>query len=183
MTVERFLAIEDEGEILKIKAIKDSIKGRNYIGKYKSKEFIDMSYAKVQTIKDYYQDGNILYLVSATCDMGHKELLKSDYVDLIYYLKFIDEQFEIISMLEGNLNKKNSDEELDQMNLESCGADYEQLGKIGTINIIDSLAGDDMLKWEQIERQPYKKVYVKLLRSKLTARIQRAVAKMKTPKE
>lgn len=182
MTVKDFLAIKDEGEILKLKAIKDAIKGRNYIGDYKSKKFIDFSYAKVQELKEYYKDGNLIYLVSATCNIGHAKLLKRPYEDFLYYLKFIEEQFEIIFKLESKLNERSEDEELEQMNLEDCGDDYTQLGKLGIVNIIDSLANGDILKWDEIQKRPWKEIFTILLRQKLTARIQRKIAKMKKPK-
>lgn len=183
MTVDQFFKLTDEDEILKAKAIKDAIKGRDHIGKYKSKKFIDYSYKKVQTIKDYYQEGNIPYLVSYTCNMGHRELMKRPYQELMYYLKFCEEQLEGIQKLEARLNEKNADEEEEQMKMEMAGKDYETLGSLGMVNLVDSLAVERGVEWDVIENYKFSKVFVILLRSKLKARVQRTVAKQKSKKE
>lgn len=174
MKVKEFLKISDIDELIKLKAIKKGVKSRNYIKGHKSRGFIDYSYSKVQELKKWYQEGNLLYIASATTGIGQRSLLNSSYVGFVYFIKFIEEEIEKISMLEANLNKTDDAEE--QMKLEAAG--IEELKKFGSINIVDSLAGGDILKWGSIEQMPYKMVYTKLLKNKTDATIQKRYAEL-----
>lgn len=171
MRVSEFLSIRDEDEILKVKAIKSGLKGRNYIGRYKSKSFMDFSFSKLGDIRKYYSEGNILYLVSATCNIGHRELLKSNYTDLLYYLKFVDDELEKIANAEKILNQKDEEEMLEADKMEMSGV--ADLNVFEELNIIDNLANGDLLKWKEIERQPYKNIWTMLYKKKISERVRR----------
>lgn len=176
MKVGKFLQLNDPKELEKLQRIKKAIKGRNYIGPYKSKDFISFSFSKVEQLKEWYTEGNIIYLVSATCGIGQNELLKRNYEDLVYYLKFIDDQMRTIAKLESTLSEKDDDETEEYAKLELCG--INELDIFGIVNVIDSLAGGDFTKWKEVEQYPWKVIYTKLLKNKKDARIERRRQKL-----
>lgn len=176
MTVKEFLDIRDEGEILKVKSIKEGIKGRNFIGGYRCKKFIDYACSKVWSIKKYHSDGNIYYLCSLLLGIGRKELEKRPYTDLIYFLKYVEEELNAIANLESGLNKMDDGDAEVQMKLEAAG--ISEMSKFEELNIVDDLAGGDMLKWKLIERMPYKMVYIKLLKNKTYSGVQKRFQEM-----
>lgn len=181
MTVKEFLELDDESEVYKIKAIKNVIEPLNYISNCKSKPITEMMFKKVQEVRQYYNKGEILFLCSSTCGIGHRELLKTDYKKLLYYLKWIEEQFENIGKLEANLNSTDPDEEEHNFLMQEAGV--AQLSIFEELNIVDSLALQYGVQWEDVERWPYSKVYAMMLKNKIQARINRRYQKLTSKKK
>lgn len=54
----------------------------------------------------------------------------------------------------------------------------ERMSRFGILNTINSLAGDDVTKWEAIEKLPYMVVFTKMIMDKERADIQRELAEL-----
>ena len=68
------------------------------------------------------------------------------------------------------------------VNIEAVGA-KERMSKFGVLNAIDSLAKEDVLKWEQIEKLPYMTVFAKLMMDKEKNNIQQEIAELQKKKQ
>lgn len=175
MKVRDFMSLTDQDEIARIKAIKTGIKGRDHIGRYGTKPFIKYRFGRLVKVREYYSSGRIDHLCSATIGIGYKELSDIPYESLLYFLKFVEEQLEIIEMLERRLSDDTDPEE--SMKLEAAG--ISEMSKFEELNIVDELAGGDPSKWQYIYNMTYEEVFTKLLRNKTKADIQKRLAKIK----
>ena len=178
MKVKEFLAITDPAEIVKVQQLKKFIEKRGKIGKYEFGEIIDLSYSDVDEIKETFVNGNILDLVTRSLGCDYNYLKDRDYKEFVYYLAYIEAQVLGVLKMEEDLNAPDDD---DDGLLELCG--IEKLAKYGSLTVIDTLAGGNILKWKEVEKLPYKEVYVKLKMDKEKAAIQRAYTKLKTRKK
>lgn len=179
MTVKEFFAINDEDSLETIKAIMDAVKGRPYIGGYKTREFVNYPFWKLLNARKYYKEQNIYHLCSLTLGIGHRELLAADYRALVYYLRFVRDQMQQVQALEAKLNKEHADEIDEISRLEAAG--ISEMNIFEELNLIDELAGGDPLKWEAIQALPYKAVYTKLLRNKIKGRVNRRYQQLLKP--
>lgn len=73
-----------------------------------------------------------------------------------------------------------TDENVDPL-LESIKA-YERMSRFGILNTIDSLAKEDILKWQEIEKLPYHIVFTKLKMDKERNEIQRELQEIQKKK-
>lgn len=96
--------------------------------------------------------------------LTRKKILRANYKDYIYFIFWFLDEFK-------NINKLNK--ELDEEpNVDLISAGVEQLRIFEELNIIDALAGGDILKWKQIENLTYEEIYTKLLKTKIEKEIQ-----------
>lgn len=58
-------------------------------------------------------------------------------------------------------------------------AGIKDLDELGELNVIDSLAGGDVLKWDEIMKLPYHKVFDKQRKSVIESNINKRLAKQK----
>lgn len=58
--------------------------------------------------------------------------------------------------------------------VESDGVDTSKLEIFKELNIIDSIAGGDVLKWEAIQEQPYWNIFLKMLKTQEENKIEKA---------
>jgi|GEM_PF-4749160 len=179
MTVKEFLELKNENDILKLKAVKESIKGKNFIGSHKTKQLIDLSYWKVLTIKQYYSQGNIQYLISLLLGIGGVDLMKMNYKPLLYFMKWVEEQLEQIEKLEKHLSKPDEDDFDTIGKLEAAG--ISEMNKFEEINIVRELA--NYLDEDKVYRKSYKSVYTELLRNKTKATIQKRFQELSKKKK
>lgn len=178
MNVTDFLRITDPSEIAVIGVLKENIKGRGYIGNKKSHSFVRLSFADVTEIRRLYVKGDIVSIVSKTLGMGWKELSVTDYTDFLYYIKFVEDQLTDIHNLEKALNEPEDQGDVHLMEM----AGVEKLGKFNELNIINALAGGDILKWDLVQRMSYEKIYVKLLMDKTKSGIDKRFMDLKSKK-
>lgn len=89
----------------------------------------------------------------------------------------IKNQLEVISKAESSsLVSENTNVKWEQVN------GSEKLKIFGVFNTLDSLAGGDILKWNQINELPYGEVFTKLLMNKINADLQMEMQNIKTTK-
>jgi hypothetical protein len=179
MTVREFLELDNEDDILKLKAVKESIKGRNFIGNKKCRQLIDLSYWKVLSARKYYNEGNVQYLISLLLGIGGVELMRMDYKPFMYFLKWVEVQLERIGKLEEHLNKTEDEDFEQNAKLEAAG--IVEMQKFEELNVIRELA--DYLDEEKVYQRSYKSVYTELLRNKTKARIQKRYQELSKPKK
>lgn len=171
MKVKEFLQLTDDKELKKVQQLKKVIVAKNEIGKKKVNAITKLKYSKVNKVRGYLLSDDLLSAFCELLECNQVWLLKQDYKEFLYFLKWVTKEFENISVLEAQLSKKEPEEEMTDMKLQMCGVD--RLEVFEEINVIDSLAGGDVLKWESIEQLPYEVVYTKLLKNKIDASIQR----------
>lgn len=71
--------------------------------------------------------------------------------------------------------------ESDAFESEPSDVDTSGLDKFKELNIIDSIAGGDILKWEEIQDQPYWHIFLKMLKTQEENKIEKArMAKTQT---
>lgn len=179
MKVREFILITSEDDLARIRAVMGGIAGKNHIGPYKSVSMLNYPLWKLLKARKLYSEGNVLHLCSATLGIGIKELLNRPYEDLIYFLKWVEEQLGKVQSLEAKLNQPDPDEMDQTGKLEAAG--IKDLGIFDELNVIDELAGGDPLKWEAIQGLPYKAIYTKLLRNKIKSRVQRRYQELSKP--
>lgn len=66
--------------------------------------------------------------------------------------------------------------------IDLVNAGVNRLDILGEANLIDSLAGGDILKWEKVKKIPYHRVFDKQLKSKIENDIQRDLSKIQRDK-
>ncbi len=157
MTALEFLNTKYEFSEAEQKALKrcDSLKGR------KAKGLLKTSYKKVNEYRELILKGNLIEvaqkILSRVKYISIDEILSTEYREFVYFMKWLEDEFNNISVLESDLSADESDE------MEEAG--INALSKYKEINVIDALS-NNILEWEQIEKLPYEVIYTKLLKTK-----------------
>lgn len=92
--------------------------------------------------------------------------------DILYFIFWIKDELETISNLESTYLVSDTDPDL-------AAAGVADLNKFGDINTIDSLAGGDVLKWEEVKRLPYHVIFDKQLKNITENSIEKKLLKIK----
>lgn len=104
-----------------------------------------------------------------------EQIEQSDYNDLLANLIWILRELKQLGELEKNNLSLPPDADL-------MNAGVSELDKLGIFNIIDSLAGGDILKHDEVRKLPYYKVFDKLLKGVIESKIQKNYAKIQQNK-
>lgn len=88
------------------------------------------------------------------------------------FLFWIQDQYQVISELETRWLNSPPDSKM-------VAAGIQELDILGDKNIIDALAKGDVLKWAEVEKLSYERVFDKQLKTVIEARISRKLSKMK----
>ncbi len=161
MTVGKFFEQCTDEDVLTLKSLLRGVKGRSSINGKKCRGLLGMPFYKVLNVQKYYQKMEFEALFSCAVGVGQRELLKCDMRDFVHFVRFIEEELLKIAALETRLRAEDDEETI---KLEAAG--IQEMSIFEELNIVDELAGGDILKWRQIERLPYQEIYVKLLRNK-----------------
>lgn len=112
-------------------------------------------------------------------ERGHEvsieEIEESDYNQLLSNLIWVIRELKQLGELEENELSLPPDADL-------VNAGVNELNKLGVFNIIDSLAGGDILKHDEVRALPYYKVFDKLLKGAIESKIQKNYAKIQQNK-
>jgi len=92
--------------------------------------------------------------------------------ELFSFIVWIIDQLEAIYKLEADYLQQTPDKDL-------INAGLSELDQFGELNVIDNLAGGDILKWEQIKKLPYHMVFDKLHKNVVEAKIQKKFIQLK----
>lgn len=175
-TVKDLLNINNEDDLSLIKSLIKSVKPSNVFAGFKWDGLLKMSYKDVQECRGLYANEKVIDLVVFITNQKVNKIVKQNYQSFIYFLAFINSEFEKLRMLENRLNQVEPEDQELQNDLRMCGV--EELNSLKTIPTIDALAKGDFLKWKEVESESYEMVYAKLITDKIQAKVQRRYQKL-----
>jgi len=103
------------------------------------------------------------------------EISKENHKGLFSFALWVKDSLEAIF----NLEKEYLSNEPDADSINAGIRDFDELGEI---NIIDNLAGGDVLKWEDVKRLPYYQVFDKLRKQTIENKFNKRYQKILTDK-
>lgn len=173
--IGEFFQIQDEELVANYMFYLEGLKPKNEIN-------IDDKIIKVTDIKEmkFFEVTNIRELISEPSTEGiievftmvtgleNNELLKLDIIQFYAVLNHIQKTIIEINNMENNHLTSNHE----NIKLEMVNAG-QRMGVFGPLNVIDSLAGGDITKWEMIENMPYLTVFSKLYMETVKSDIER----------
>ena len=140
---------------------------------FNCKSFKLLKYKHVLNLKTLVQNNNIGIDLICTLakynksNFKEKDLEKADAKNYFRTLNFIKKEFEELSKMEKSLETP-TDVKLIQ-------AGIGKLSQFNELNIIDTLAGGDILKWKKIINLTWLDVFNKLYKNKVEAEIKEAL--------
>jgi hypothetical protein len=188
-----FLRLEDENLVEKYVSILEhlspvqEIKNPNYKWYNKEPKTIpvkavrELSFGEVTLIRSYFNQpsiDNILEAVKLVTGLENNKILA--FTITTFYAIISNIKQEVINISNIEINEL-SDETFD-INLETVNA-RQRMSKFGVLNAIDSLAKEDILRWEAIEKMPYLTVLTKLRMDREKSMIQSEVLELQKKKQ
>ncbi len=125
------------------------------------KPFVQLKFGEVLELKALARNGvddAFIIKLFEFQNMEVKKLEKWNIKKFFGAVNFIENQFKYLGKLEQKL-----DTEIEN---DLIVAGIDELNKFGDLNVIDALAGGDILKWQQVLELTYEDVYNKLLKTK-----------------
>lgn len=123
-------------------------------------------------LPELLQEGNIEEIINIICkekEIEKKEITQQETISFVLWLK---DEIEAIQQLESRYLQSQPDPDM-------IAAGVNDLNEFGELNVIDSLAGGDILKWDEVGKLPYHKVFDKLrkniIEKKVNANYQRII--------
>ena len=139
-----------------------------------------LTFGEVTNIRQYMNEGTIegvIEGVSIVTKIKKKLIYNFTIVPFYGIINSITQQ--LIELANMEYNELHSDDD-DIVMIEAQAS--ERMAKYGTLNIIDSLAEGDILRWKEIEKLPYMVVFTKLMMDKTRADIMKDVRKIQERK-
>lgn len=184
-----FLMLEDDETInnyltilellLPITKVKDPI----YIGlpDINIKPVKSLSFGNVTNIRQLFKEGTVEAICKSVCLVTGLLYLETFHLPIIDF-------YGIVSSIKADL------EELANMEINALSVEEddivlievqasERMAKFETLNLINSLAGDDVTKWKEIQELPYLTVFTKLVMDKEKAAINKDVKAIQERKQ
>jgi hypothetical protein len=140
-----------------------------------------LSFGEVTEIRNNFNEGSIdsvLESVKMVVDVSDKEILNFTILTFYGIISYMKSELNEITNMEIN---ELTDESFD-INVEAVNA-KERMGKYGILNTIDSLAKEDVLKWELIEKLPYMTVFTKMCIDNEKNKIQQEINELRMKKQ
>ena len=151
------LSVEDFKLILKYGKSSDTI------GKYKCCPFVELPYGLIKReLPNLQKQAKFYEMILLVLNHQYRSVDLSNATgnELMAFLLWLKEQQERLNLLELNYLSSDPDPKM-------VAAGIHQLNELGELPTIDSLAGNDILKYEAIEALPYFRVYEKLKLEKI----------------
>ena len=191
--LSEFLQIKDENLIQSYTVILEHIKplkeinNPNYHWYNKHPKTIqiipvrELTFDEVTTIRDNFNDGSveaIFECIRFITGLKDKQIINFNIVQFYGIISNMKSELIELSKLEiENLADDTFDANVDAVNAK------QRMSRFGAVNILDSLANGDVLKWTEIEKLPYLTVYTKLLMDKTKNDIQAEIAELQRKKQ
>lgn len=174
---ERILSIPNDqfNYLLKYSTKSQSIKGKE------CEELIMLPYWMVKVeLPDLINSGDFEQLIFKVLQensifVKSKTIAKLSINEALPFCFWVRSSLERIVQLERDYLTNQPDNDL-------INAGIESLNELGDLNVIDMLAGGDVLKWDSIKKMPYHQVFDKLRKNKLETDIQRSLQKIQRQK-
>ena len=93
--------------------------------------------------------------------------------EVLYFINWIRDEFEMIAQLE-------QDNLVSEPDMDLISAGMNEMNQFGDLNIIDSIAGGDILKWNDIKKLRYNDIFDKQLKMLMENKIQKRLMKIKS---
>jgi len=132
---------------------------------------INMPYWLVKVeIPELLGSGDVLGLIESlarciSCEVDQRAVEGLGIGEVLGFVLWVRDELEQISHLEAMHLQTPTDTKL-------VKAGIKRLEVLGEINVIDSLAGGDILKWACVKALPYSEVFDKLLKMKIEYEVQ-----------
>jgi hypothetical protein len=139
-----------------------------------------LSYGKVTEIRNNFIEGStqsIFDSIRMLINIEDKHIL--NFTITTFYGIISKIRAELIEINNGEINELNDDYQDEFLIATNAN---QRMAKFGILNIIDSLANGDLLKWEEIENLPYMMVFTKLRMENEKNKIQREVGELQRKK-
>lgn len=130
-------------------------------------------------LPELLSSGNIEEILKLICDEKNIEYNQQSNItasELISFVLWLKDEIEIVQRLEQEHLSSPPDNDM-------IAAGVHELNELGEINVIDQLAGGDILKWELIEQLPYYKVFDKLKKNTVEAKVNKEYQKIISKKK
>lgn len=170
MTFGEVLETNDKEEQEVLKVLLNNAKGINTLKGKKSKKLTDLKLGEVEQIRQWFKEGNALYIISFLTGLGWKDILSVDHKEGIVFFRWVISELERIGNMEKVLSEKNDEEAEGALLSERSGS--KEMEKFSVLNEVDMLAKGDVLKWDEIMKLNYMVVYTKILMIKTSNRIE-----------
>lgn len=140
-----------------------------------------LSFGEVTDIRNNFNQPSIESIIDSikiVTQLKDKDIMNftiTQFYGIISYMK--SELMDITNMEANELNDDSYD-----INIEAVNA-KQRMGRFGVLNIIDSLAKENVLQWETIEKLPYMTVFTKLIMDNEKNKIQQEIAELQRKKQ
>lgn len=140
-----------------------------------------LTFAEVTDIRNNFNQPSIEAIIDSikiVTQLKDKEIMNftiTQFYGIISYMK--SELMDITNMEANELNDDSFD-----INVEAVNA-KQRMGRFGVLNIFDSLAKENVLQWEAIEKLPYMTVFTKLIMDNEKNKIQQEIAELQRKKK
>ena len=121
-------------------------------------------------------ENNIDEIIKIICDIKDISVRKITDKEKISLTLWLIDELEAIGSLEQNYLSSQPEPEL-------IASGIDELNVFGELNIIDSLAGGDILKWEQVKQLPYHSIFDKLRKDNIERKINKNYNKIISKKK
>ena len=121
-------------------------------------------------------ENNIDEIIKIICDIKNISVKKISDKEKISLTLWLIDELEAIGSLEQNYLSSQPEPEL-------IASGIDELNVFGELNIIDSLAGGDILKWEQVKQLPYHSIFDKLRKDNIERKINKNYNKIISKKK
>lgn len=138
----------------------------------------ELSFGDVINIRNWINEGSIeaiFEIYKLISGLSEKQIMNLGIIQFYGIFSFIKIELEDIGNME--INELVEDDSDFDINVEAVNA-KERMGRFGVLNIIDSLAKEDILRWEQIQKLPYLTVFTKLKMDNLKNKIQKEISEL-----
>lgn len=144
------------------------------------KELDSLTFGQVSNIRDDLTlalPDNLIEITTLVTGLEAEKAYQIPIIDFFGIINTVKAEEKVLAAME--LNELSEEPDADW---ELAGGS-EKMGRFGILNILDSLAGGDITKWETIENLPYMTVFSKLRMNKTMTQIQRAIASIQKQRQ
>jgi len=156
--------------------VKTAKRRNNLFGK-SIKKLIYYPYKLVKMeLPDWFYNAELDKIIQRFFKVSPQEIAREPPEKLLSFILWIKDELEAIYRLENQYWSSPPD-----MDLSNAG--ISELDQFGELNLIDSLAGGDILRWKKVKKLPYYIVFDKVHKNAVETKIQRNYNKILTDKQ
>ena len=149
--------------------------------KLQVKSVKELSFGEVITIRNNCNQPSIYSIIDSIkilTDLKDKEVINFTITQFYGIISYMKSELMDITNMENNELDDNS------FNLYAEAVNARQrMGRFGDLNIIDSLAEGDILRWDAIQKLPYLTVFTKLVKQNIENKIRTEIAELEKKKQ